>query len=262
MAAEEGELADDFAETPVPPQTKTAVLLENPIGNPLFLRHDAVFVANEPQAAAHALDQARDAEVLVPAYVLLEDEAAWAPLLPHLTVILDEVNRAADAPRVHELCSRVAAVVCRNLGQIDIARKAGVPWEAAAPISVWNAGTARWLYGLGARRVWLPDELPSDDAAAIARELAGEIPLGRNLTSAPTLMVTEHCLLTSEGPCAGECDPSACVTCPRRAASKRGNRFLVETDGTRLPVRVDPLGRTRIFGRVSSAPVLYGSSEA
>ena len=212
-----------------------------------------------PDEAARLLagqDHGVPADVCVPAYALLEDPSAWEALLDRLTVILDEVNRAADVSRVRELCFRSAAVVCHNLGQIDLARTAGVPWEAAAPISVWNAETARWLHGLGARRIWLPDELSAGEVAAIARKLVGTVPLGRALTDAPTLMVTEHCLLTAEGPCAGESDPVACASCPRRLASLRGERFLMEADGVRLPVRVDALGRTRIFG-----PVLHMCQE-
>ena len=218
---------------------------------PLEVSENAYFVrhafAERPEDAQLLLRDTPKATVYVPAYALLEDPSAWDSLLPHVTVILDEANRAVDISRVRELCSRAAAVVCRNLGHIDIARKAGVPWEVAAPISVWNAETARRLHKLGARCIWLPDELSDEEADAIARELAGTVSLGRNLTSAPTLMVTEHCLLTAEGPCAGESDPSACASCPRRAASQHGERFLLESDGSRLPVRVDALGRTRIF---------------
>ena len=60
------------------------------------------------------------------------------------------------------------------------------------------------------------------------------------------LMVTEHCLLTAEGPCSNHCP-----TCPRRLASQAGERFLVELDrkssGARLAVRVDEKGRTRLY---------------
>ena len=60
------------------------------------------------------------------------------------------------------------------------------------------------------------------------------------------LMITEHCLLTAEGPCSNNC-----LTCPRRLASQAGDRFLVELDrkssGARLTVRVDEKGRTRLY---------------
>ena len=210
-------------------------------------------VTSDPDEAVRLLGERGGRTVRVPAHALLEDPPVWEPIIGGMTVVLDDAHRAADAPRVRELCSRAAAVVCRNLGQIDIARAAGIPWEVAAPISVWNAETARWLGGLGARRVWLPDELSDAEAGSIAHSLAGAVPLGRHLMDVPTLMVTEHCLLTVEGPCAGESDPTACAACPRRAASQRGERFLLESDGTRLPVRVDAFGRTRIFAAAPSA---------
>ena len=257
MAAEEGRLTLPAAPCPGTSPAKTAIRLENPVTDPLFLSQSAVFVTGDPRKAARALDATPETEVYAPAYALLEDEGTWEMLLPRLTVILDEVDRAADASRFRDLCTRAAAVVCRNLGQIDAARAAGIPWEVAAPVNVWNAETARWLHGLGARRIWLPDELSDDDAASIARALGGAVSLGRHLADVPQLMVTEHCLLTAERPCAGEGDPAACAACPRRAASLRGDRFLLEADGTRLPVRVDPLGRTRIFASSPAVPALH-----
>ena len=261
LAAEEGRLcgwmgtvseADADPGTGAAPRGRrreAAVSSPDEVAELEFMARGAV-VGNSVLAAA-LLRERPGVEVRVPAYTLLEDEGAWEPLIPRLTVVLDEVHRAGDVAHARALCTRAAAVVCRNLGQIDLVRAAGVPWEAAAPISVWNAQTARWLHGLGARRVWLPDELSDKEAAAIARELAGTVPLGRGLLGAQQLMVAEHCLLVSEGPCAGEgrIDASACVACSRRLASLRGERFLVEGDGARLPVRVDAHGRTRIFSQ-------------
>ena len=255
MVAEEEALVTSM---PPCPSINAAFSTNSAMKTPPKMVENAPFVsgvfAARPEDARRLLRDASGAAVYVSAYALLEEPSAWAPLLSRLTVILDEVNRAADVSRVRKLCSRVAAVVCCNLGQIGVARAVGIPWEAAAPISVWNAETARWLHGLGARRIWLPDELSDEETSSIAGELAGEVPLTRSLMSAPTLMVTEHCLLTAEGPCAGERDPSACATCPRRVASQRGERFLLESDDSRLPARVDALGRTRIFASASPVP--------
>lgn len=169
-------------------------------------------------------------------------------------VDLGEVCRAGDMPFVAEACSAVArgdadALLCRNIGQIDAAREAAVAWEAAPPLNVWNAQTARVLQDLGARRIWLPEELSDEDVANVfdAARLAGvTVPIARIGKGSTPLMVLEHCLLTAEGPCS-----HACATCPRRLASQRGERFLVELDrnacGARLAVRVDERGRTRIL---------------
>lgn len=215
-----------------------------------------VDAADVPSAGSAA---AADSFVpVVFAHRLLEDDAdAWEPLLPSLMVVLDEVARAASGASVEALCRRAAAVVCRNLSQIDAARAAGVAWEAAAPIPVWNVRTVRWLAALGARRVWLPYELDADEVRAIAAAVpdVAVAPMAQ-LELQPQLMVTEHCLLTAEGPCARSAAEAAadaasarscCRTCPRRLASQAGDRVLVDADGARLPVRVDAFGRTRIF---------------
>lgn len=180
----------------------------------------------------------------------LSGEATRSPALG--IIDLGEVCRASDVPRARKLCEATThaggTVICRNLGQIALALETGVAWEAAAPLSIWNAQTARWLHSLGARRLWLPEELSEEDVQAI-RDSAGhdlaqliDVPV----PGSTPLMITEHCLLTAEGPCA-----HTCATCERRLASQRGERFLVELDRKsghgHLRVCVDEHGRTRIF---------------
>lgn len=210
---------------------------------------------------------------------------------PRDIVDLGEVCRAGDLAEVRAACARVArggalAVMVRNIGQIPAVLAAGVPWEAAPPLQVWNAATALALVRLGARRVWIPEELTVEDLESVREHVAAEMGASRTEpimvgTEAPRgaraaaagavapsarvvirdrarrlvdivpagatpLMITEHCPLTAEGPCS-----NACLTCPRRLASQAGDRFLVELDrkssGARLAVRVDERGRTRLY---------------
>lgn len=227
----------------------------------------------------------------------VEPGAGGACKSPHTAVDLGEVCRLEDLEGVRAACERVVrgeapAVVVRNIGQIPTVRAAGVPWEAGSPLQVWNAETARVLVRLGARRVWLPEELTMEDLASVRAQMedpasgdpATEGPAPGELASArmhcagaagassaesaesphavehhhpgdivdiaadgsTPLMITEHCLLTAEGPCSNNCP-----TCPRRLASQTGDRFLVELDrkssGARLTVRVDEKGRTRLY---------------
>ena len=163
-----------------------------------------------------------------------DGDGAEAPL------VLDEVCRTQDEPRVRELVRDGVPVVCRNLGQVALAREAGVPFDVAAPIFCANRMTASWLRGLGTRRIHLPAELVCDPAS---RERVGALfeepdVCGPIDAKRPELMISEHCLLTAEGPCDG-----TCTSCSRRAQE----RYLVERDGTMLPVHVDEWGRTRIF---------------
>lgn len=226
----------------------------------------------------------------------VEPSAGGACKSPHTAVDLGEVCRLEDLEGVRAACERVVrgeapAVVVRNIGQIPTVRAAGVPWEVGSPLQVWNAETARVLVRLGARRVWLPEELTIKDLASVRAQMedpaSGDPATGdpvpeefasvrmhcagaAGASSAESaesphaverhpgdivdiaadgstpLMITEHCLLTAEGPCSNNCP-----TCPRRLASQAGDRFLVELDrkssGARLTVRVDEKGRTRLY---------------
>lgn len=225
-----------------------------------------------------------------------EPGAGGACKSPHTAVDLGEVCRLEDLEGVRAACERVVrgeapAVVVRNIGQIPTVRAAGVPWEAASPLQVWNAETARVLVRLGARRVWLPEELTMEDLASVRARMEAPAsgdpamgdPASEDLASvrmhcaeaagsscaesaeshhaaerhpgdivdiaangSTPLMITEHCLLTAEGPCS-----NSCPTCPRRLASQAGDRLLAELDrkssGARFAVRVDEKGRTRLY---------------
>lgn len=252
-----------------------------------------------PARFAHARRRRENGAVVEPGAggaCAVEPSAGCACKSPHTAVDLGEVCRLEDLEGVRAACERVVrgeapAVVVRNIGQIPTVRAAGVPWEVVSPLQVWNAETARVLVRLGARRVWLPEELTMEDLASVRAQMedpasgdpATEGPAPGELASArmhcagaagassaesagsphaverhpgdivdiaadgsTPLMITEHCLLTAEGPCSNNCP-----TCPRRLASQAGDRFLVELDrkssGARLTVRVDEKGRTRLY---------------
>ncbi len=164
--------------------------------------------------------------------------------LSDATVVFDEVCRAGDAERTRALMQRAGRVVCRNLGQVAMARELGTTFDVAAPVFCANRATLAWLRGLGARWVYLPAELLSNDRERIAELAAEPGVLGPVDADRPELMVCEHCLLTAEGVCAT--DATGRVRC-RDCLRRRQIRYLVERDGTRLPVAIDACGRTRIF---------------
>lgn len=164
--------------------------------------------------------------------------------LSDATVVLDEVCRAGDAERTRALMQRAGRIVCRNLGQVAMARELGTTFDVAAPVFCANRATLAWLRGLGARWVYLPAELLSNDRERIAELAAEPGVLDPVDADRPELMVCEHCLLTAEGVCAT--DATGQVRC-RDCLRRRQIRYLVERDGTRLPVAIDACGRTRIF---------------
>lgn len=172
----------------------------------------------------------------------LDPRDEWG--LSDATVVLDEVCRAGDAERTRALMQRAGRVVCRNLGQVAMARELGTTFDVAAPVFCANRATLAWLRGLGARWVYLPAELLSNDRERIAELAAEPGVLGPVDADRPELMVCEHCLLTAEGVCAT--DATGRVRC-RDCLRRRQIRYLVERDGTRLPVAIDACGRTRIF---------------
>lgn len=164
--------------------------------------------------------------------------------LSDATVVLDEVCRAGDTERTRALMQRAGRVVCRNLGQVAMVRELGTAFDVAAPVFCANRATLAWLRGLGAGWVYLPAELLGNDKERIAELAAEPGVLGPVDADCPELMVCEHCLLTAEGVCATDATGQVhCRDCSRR----RQTRYLVERDGTRLPVAVDACGRTRIF---------------
>ena len=164
--------------------------------------------------------------------------------LSDATVVLDEVCRAGDAERTRALMQRAGRVVCRNLGQVAMARELGTTFDVAAPVFCANRATLAWLRGLGARWVYLPAELLSNDRERIAELAAEPGVLGPVDADRPERMVWAHCRLTAPGGCGPAAPgPVRCRDCLRR----RQVRYLVERDGTRLPVAIDACGRTRIF---------------
>ena len=201
-------------------------------------------LAGDAKTAAALLRDVRVERVLVRASTVQENAAGWQGMLSGLTVVLDEPARACDEKTARGLMQRAAGVVCRNYAHLEWARTQGVAFDVAAPLSATNGRSADWFAAGGADCVWLPDELSREEILPLARaaRLSSSTRLGVLAFGAPQLMVCEHCLLTAEGPCAAECP-----TCARRAAT----RTLVERDGSRLPIQVDALGRTRIFGNDS-----------
>ena len=204
----------------------------------------AVTVGNVPEAALAEPTEKGASARMVFAWQLMDADPCGERDLSDATVVLDEVCRAADASRTRSLMRRAGRVVCRNLGQVAMARELGVAFDVAAPVFCANRVTLAWLRGLGAGRVYLPAELVADDAERVAELAACPGVLGAVDADSPELMVCEHCLLTAEGACATDATGQVrCRDCSRRQQA----RFLVERDGTRLPVVIDACGRTRIF---------------
>lgn len=204
---------------------------------------DSIAPVAEPAGLAESAERGALTRMAF-AWELMDQDPRDERDLSGTTVVLDEVCRAGDAERTRALIQRAGRVVCRNLGQVAMARELGAAFDIAAPVFCANRATLAWMRGLGAGRVYVPAELFGNDKERIAELAAEPDVLGPIDADRPELMVSEHCLLTAEGVCATDATGQVhCRDCSRR----RQTRYLVERDGMRLPVAVDACGRTRIF---------------
>ena len=204
----------------------------------------AIAVGDVSEAALAEPVEQRASARMVFAWELMDTDPCDELDLSDATVVLDEVCRSGDAERTRSLMRRAGRIVCRNLGQVAMARELGVSFDVAAPVFCANRATLAWLRGFGAGRVYVPAELLGNDAERVAELVAEPGVLGPADADRPELMVCEHCLLTAEGACATDATGQAhCRDCSRRQRT----RYLVERDGARLPVVIDACGRTRIF---------------
>ncbi len=197
-------------------------------------------LAADVSQAESLLQDARVERVLVRQETLQADMSSWSELLPHLAVVFDEPARSCDEDFLLEVAQRCKHVVCRNYGQLAHMGEQSLAFDIVAPLSATNGNTVAWFAEHGASCVWLPDELSVEEivrASATARTLGAEA-VGVLVYGWSQLMVCEHCLLTAEGLCS-----TMCTACERRQKP----RWLVERNGSRLPVRIDSAGRTRIY---------------
>lgn len=115
----------------------------------------------------------------------------------------------------------------------------GAKVEVGPHVPVTNTATLRWLGDLGVSRVWLSPELTLGQIADLAQ--ASPVPLGLCVNGAQELMICEHCLLMSQGPCAQNCEE-----CTRRAVAHK----LVDRKGFDFPVVTDMLGRSHLYNGI------------
>ncbi|MBR0403841.1 MAG: U32 family peptidase [Eggerthellaceae bacterium] len=115
----------------------------------------------------------------------------------------------------------------------------GASVEVGPHVPATNAASLRELADLGVSRVWLSPELTLGQIDDLAR--TSSVSLGLTVIGSQELMVTEHCLLMSQGPCNQQCE-----TCPRRAVSHK----LVDRKGFEFPVVTDLLGRSHLYNGV------------
>ena len=166
------------------------------------------------------------------------------PVLP--TVDHDPVYASTGATRETSLpfdlwdyVKEGKPVFADNLGDALRAIECGALVEIGPHVPATNAATLQALADLGASRVWLSPELTLGQIADLAQN--SPVPLGLAVAGAQELMITEHCLLMSQGPC-----NESCETCPRRSRP----HFLRDRKGYDFPVLTDMLGRSHLYNGI------------
>lgn len=159
------------------------------------------------------------------------------PVLPTVSQMFDEEKRNG-----FDIWKRVKAdkpVMVENLGQLLHATEMGAAPEVGPHIPVTNKLDLQAMADLGAQRVWLSPEL-----SLVQIEELGDMapmPLGLTVMGQTELMVTEHCLLMSQGPC-----NQKCTECARR----KSPHYLKDRKGYEMPVITDCAGRSHLYNAV------------
>ncbi len=126
-----------------------------------------------------------------------------------------------------------------SLGDLIRALDLGAKAEVGPHVPITNALSLAEVAQLGASRVWLSPELTLPQITALAQDTPVE--LGLTIAGSQELMITEHCLLMSQGPCNEDCD-----ACPRR----KSPHILHDRKDYEFPVITDALGRSHLYNGV------------
>lgn len=131
-------------------------------------------------------------------------------------------------------------VFVENWAQLVEAGERGMQAEVGPHIPVLNSLALEAVVRAGAQRVWLSPELTLEQISKLGKD--APVDLGLTIIGAQELMVCEHCVLMSEGPCNQDCK-----NCGRR----KSPHYLKDRKGYELPVVTDCCGRSHVYNAVS-----------
>ncbi|WP_251197587.1 U32 family peptidase [Anaerotardibacter muris] len=130
-------------------------------------------------------------------------------------------------------------VMVQNLGQVIHATELGAALEIGPFLPFTNRIDLQLAHDFGADRVWLSPELTLYQIEELGE--VSPVPLGLTIIGQTELMVTEHCLLMSQGPCNEDCE---------HCARRKSPHFLKDRKGYELPVVTDAFGRSHLYNAV------------
>ena len=132
-------------------------------------------------------------------------------------------------------------LLAESLGAMERASEEGALLDVGSHVPITNGLSLAVASEFGAARVWLSPELTLRQIEEVAKDAPVE--LGVLLIGAQELMVTEHCMLMSQGPC-----DENCAECPRR----KSPHALLDRKGYEFPVVTDAMGRSHLYNAVET----------
>ena len=130
-------------------------------------------------------------------------------------------------------------VLVESIGALKRAADEGALIEIGPHLPLTNELSLQTVAAWGAKRVYLSPELTLNQITDLAKQ--SPVELGITVAGYQELMVTEHCLLMSQGPCDENCD-----VCPRR----KSPHYLKDRKGYEFSVITDALGRSHLYNSV------------
>ena len=160
------------------------------------------------------------------------------PVLPAVSHMFDERDR--NGFDIWKRAKQDKPVLVENIGQLLHAAEVGALPEVGPHIPVTNQLYVQLMHDFGAQRIWLSPEL-----SLVQIEELGEVspvPLGLTIMGKQEMMITEHCLLMSQGPCNQDCE---------HCARRKSPHYLKDRKGYEMPIITDCTGRSHLYNAVS-----------
>ena len=181
---------------------------------------------------------------------MLMPEPSQAPFPKKCTIMIpsiahDAVGTSREVLLDEDVWANVAegqSVLVDGIGALHHAIELGCQVEIGQGLPLVNRDALLLAQAFGASRVWLSPELNIGQIAQLASHGGEGIPrLGAKVFGAQELMVTEHCMLMSQGDC-----NERCQDCSRRKVPFA----LEDRKGYIFPVSTDSLGRSHLYNSV------------
>lgn len=179
---------------------------------------------------------------------VLAGEPSQTPFPKKCTIMIPAISHDAEGSSREALLgedvwANVAegqSIMVEGLGALHHGQELDCQIEIGPGLPLVNAYALQLASAVDIERVWLSPELNLQQIAKLASD-PGIPRLGIKVAGAQELMVTEHCMLMSQGECKEQCQ-----SCTRR----RVPHGLEDRKGYIFPVVTDALGRSHLYNSV------------